>query len=117
MAYDWPGNVRELRNVLQRVAILNSTPVLEAAHVDHLVSLPEEQASPGQERNETNAPSSGARTIEEMEQKMIIATLDAQKGSRKDTARLLGITTRTLSNKLRTYRLMGIDVPVKRAMA
>ena len=38
----------------------------------------------------------------------------AELGSRKETARMLGITTRTLSNKLRTYRLMGIAVPAGR---
>jgi DNA-binding NtrC family response regulator len=55
------------------------------------------------------------KTIEEVEREMIIGTLEATGGRRKETAQMLGITTRTLSNKLKTYRIMGIPVPRKRS--
>ena len=61
------------------------------------------------------APDASGKTIEEMEKEMILSTLESTGGSRKDTAHRLGITTRTLSNKIKTYRLMGINVPMKRS--
>ncbi|MBU0754300.1 MAG: sigma-54 dependent transcriptional regulator [Planctomycetes bacterium] len=104
--YDWPGNVRELRNVLQRVAILGDVQVLETGHLERLVHLP------GNGVSQAAVPM--GRSLEEMEKEMILSTLEANDGCRKETARLLGITTRTLSNKIRTYRLMGLPVPARR---
>ena len=68
-------------------------------------------------READSIPSAAGKTIEEMEKEMILSTLESTKGSRKDTARMLGITTRTLSNKIKTYSLRGIEVPAKRSTA
>jgi DNA-binding NtrC family response regulator len=113
VAYEWPGNVRKLRNVLQRVAILGGTEVLEPEHLDSLVCLPVGSVGPGG----AGSCASVGKTLEEVEKEMILSTLRATSGCRKETARVLGITTRTLSNKIKTYRLMGIDVPAKRSTA
>jgi len=109
-SYDWPGNVRELRNVLQRAAILEAGQGLERADVDRLLGLPPEAVASG--RSLAAAPANG--TLEDVEMEMILSTLRKTAGSRKETAALLGITTRTLSNKLKSYRARGIAVPAGR---
>ncbi len=109
-AYGWPGNVRELKNVLQRVAILGSAAVLDRAHVDSVLGLACESTRPG-----SGAMAGG--TLEAMEKEMILSTLERTSGRRRETAQILGITTRTLSNKLKIYRTMGTPVPCKRAPA
>ena len=102
--------MRELRNVIQRLAILTKGPVIEAENLSRIVGLPDREVP---ERTEA-AEALVGRTIEEMEQQMILGTLSATGGSRKETAGLLGITTRTLTNKLNNYRHQGIDVPAGR---
>jgi len=51
------------------------------------------------------------KTLEEMEMEMILGALANTNGSRKETALMLGITTRTLTNKLNAYRLQGVTIP------
>jgi len=112
LSYEWPGNVRELRNVLQRMAILGSVQVMEAEHIDQIVSL----TSGSDSDRDTGVRAAVGKTIEEVEKEMILGTLRVTGGNRKETSRMLGITTRTLSNKIKTYRLMGISVPAKRSV-
>jgi len=104
-AYNWPGNVRELRNILQRAAILGGNQIFDEEQLANIVCFPV-----------TERPAQGAspaigKTLEEIEKEMILGTLDATNGSRKVTASTLGITTRTLTNKLNTYRIMGVSIP------
>ena len=92
-AYDWPGNVRELRSVLEHAFIL-AEGTIEPEH------LPELAAGPG--RSEVAiAP---GNTVEEVERRLIETTLDACDGDREAAAQQLGISVRTLYNRLRSYR-------------
>lgn len=95
----WPGNVRELRNVIHRACILatdgevtpHSLPNLEIAGTDEqdsLIGLP----------------------LAVAERRLIIACLQKYCGNKKSAAEELGVTTRTLSNKLKLYREQGICV-------
>jgi two-component system, NtrC family, response regulator AtoC len=92
--HTWPGNVRELENAVQRAVALSNTIEIE---VDDLV-LPkvEGDAQPG--------PAAGT-TVREMERQLICNTLQDTGGNRTKAARLLGISLRTLRNKLNEFGL------------
>jgi DNA-binding NtrC family response regulator len=95
--YDWPGNVRELRNVVERATILARGEFIEASHLPVLgARMP--VASEGDSPNSvTILP---GMTVDEAEQKLIIATLAASGGNKTRAAEMLGISLKTLHNKL-----------------
>ncbi|UVL87924.1 sigma-54-dependent transcriptional regulator [Pseudomonas sichuanensis] len=113
-AYAWPGNVRELDNAIQRALILQQGGVIEAADFCLAGAIP---LSPSNEA--TIAPScldSGAEAgglegdMRRHEFQMIIDTLRAERGRRKEAAERLGISPRTLRYKLAQMRDAGFDV-------
>ncbi|MCX7856710.1 MAG: sigma-54 dependent transcriptional regulator [Deltaproteobacteria bacterium] len=93
---EWKGNVRELENAIARACILSDYSVIKVKHLEELNLESEKKCG----------------SLEEMETKMIIETLRATNGNRTKAAKLLGITTRTLRNKIKEYKKMGITVPV-----
>ncbi|WP_110991861.1 sigma-54-dependent transcriptional regulator [Pseudomonas sichuanensis] len=113
-AYAWPGNVRELDNAIQRALILQQGGVIEAADFCLAGAIP---LSPSSEA--IIAPScldSGAEVgglegdMRRHEFQMIIDTLRAERGRRKEAAERLGISPRTLRYKLAQMRDAGFDV-------
>jgi len=92
--YSWPGNVRELENVIHRSFAIRGR--LKVSPVD----LYEQSI----ESVENSAPQAGS-SVSEMERKLIMATLEETNGNRTHAAKLLGISLRTLRNKLREYRV------------
>jgi DNA-binding NtrC family response regulator len=120
--YPWPGNIRELQNAVQRAAILSGgrTPVCK----DFLLSgrplsndepineaerhYPVEVIGPVSYSTSLDEPSlRSGMTVEEMERKLILHTLKATQDNRSQAAKLLGISIRTLRNKLHEYRSKG----------
>ena len=131
-AYDWPGNIRELENTVARGVLLAAGPEVEpgdlfmdeAGFLDAL-----ERAWPGELQRPGGAPPAAARegaaleaqdvppppaaaqaaeglmTIEEMERRLIGQALSETEGNRTHAARILGISVRTLRNKLAEYRV------------
>jgi len=93
VAHRWPGNVRELENVLQRAVILCPDPEIG---VDHLL-LDDAAAA-------LESVNTGGRTIMELERDVLLATLARLNGNRTHAAKALGITARTVRNRLRKYR-------------
>ena len=94
-AYPWPGNVRELDNAIERAVILaEGQPRIEVS------DLPPEIRSSFPPRNHQT---DGILTLEEMERRHILATLDRLDGHRKRTAQALGIGENTLWRKLKRY--------------
>lgn len=93
----WKGNVRELENTMARACILSNCSVITMAH------LPE-QDSP----KEVSLGS-----VRDMETRLILDALKSVRGNRTRAAAMLGITVRTLRNKLNEYRDMGLDIPAK----
>jgi two-component system response regulator FlrC len=92
--YGWPGNVRELENVIHRsFALRGRLKVLPADLFDHSIETPETD------------PSQAGQSVGEMERKLIMSTLEQTNGNRTHAAKLLGISLRTLRNKLREYRV------------
>jgi len=103
LKYDWPGNVRELENAIERAVIL-----LSGEHVtEKQLSLRIVRQHPGHETaaDTTITTTDGTRTLEDMEKEAIVATLDAADGNKSEAARRLGISRKTLHNKLKAYGL------------
>ena len=100
---EWPGNVREIENCVERAVVMSGkdTDVLEAGHF-----FLNDQPSP----DELFRLPSGKMTLREVEKNLIIRTLQEQNDNRTRTADLLGISVRTLRNKLNEYRKDGVNV-------
>jgi len=97
--YAWPGNVRELRNVIERATILAPGPFIEAKHLPP--SLAEEPA-PQHQPQVALAP---GITVEEAERRLILMTLEHTRDNKTRAAEILGISLKTLHNKLNKLRL------------
>ena len=99
--YEWPGNVRELRNVIERATILAKGDLIEPAH---LPVLGGQLPVAGPTYGLTIAP---GMTVDEAEQKLIMATLDSAGGNKTRAAEMLGISLKTLHNKLNRFKEEG----------
>ena len=97
VGHRWAGNVRELENVVQRAVILSAADEVASEHVV-LEDAPLAVAE---------AVKTGGRTIMELERDVILSTLERLNGNRTHTAKALGITVRTVRNRLRKYRTAG----------
>ena len=97
--YRWPGNVRELRNVIERAVIITKGPMLTSADLPGLADVPAPAA--------TGGPSTLAAgmTVDEMEKHLIDLTLSHTGGNKTKAATLLGISVKTLHNKLKASGL------------
>jgi DNA-binding NtrC family response regulator len=118
--YPWRGNVRELHNVLERAAIVTQGGLIGLEHL-----LLEDDAAPREQMRTgapcdyqeaarssaaadprfTSLPSESARSVKEMEERLIYETLAKVNHNRTRAAQVLGISVRTLRNKLKQYRL------------
>jgi two-component system response regulator FlrC len=102
-AYHWPGNVRELENVMHRASVLTDDAVICASALE--ISL-EERAAPQPEAPlPAFLPPGGQVKLKALEKDAIIAMLRRNGGNRTKTAAALGISIRTLRNKLNRYDL------------
>jgi DNA-binding NtrC family response regulator len=101
-SYSWPGNVRELQNIITRACVLNQGRPITA---DELRPWLREEGARGEERGATAEATFdvGEITLDEMERRLIVATLKRCDGHRAKAAEKLGIGLRTLSGKLRMY--------------
>ena len=105
--HDWPGNVRELRNVLERAVILAGEGTLEMKHLPaFLQNRPLAAATapdaPAAEDRDTIRLPIGA-TVGEAEKELILRTLEHTNNNKTRAAEILGISLKTLHNKLREY--------------
>ncbi len=99
MGLPWPGNVRELENILERALLLAEEGVI--TH-DHLL-FPEHSPK------NTDFSNTPAVTVWETERNLILDTLAQVSGNRTHAARILGISIRTIRNKLREYHKLNPD--------
>jgi DNA-binding NtrC family response regulator len=91
--YPWPGNIRELRNVIERATILADSEFIESKH------LPPTLITRGEESLPTMTISPGT-TVDEAERRLILLTLDHTRNNKTRAAEILGISLKTLHNKL-----------------
>jgi DNA-binding NtrC family response regulator len=97
--YQWPGNVRELRNVIERATILAPGPLIEPRHLPPALTAEPNSASASQV---ALAP---GITVEEAERRLIVMTLEHTRDNKTRAAEILGISLKTLHNKLNKLRL------------
>ena len=113
-AHPWRGNVRELENTIHRAVLLSRGPEIEPASIQLTDLLhPGAAAAPAPasgERTDAVAPLVG-RTVADVERDLIIDTLKHCLGNRTHAANILGISIRTLRNKLKLYADGGAAVP------
>ena len=118
LSHRWPGNVRELENAMHRAVLLSPGPEIE----DTAVRLPDGQPMPNVDlgaqtaSRAAQAADAAARTlvgqtVAQVEQQLIIDTLTHCLGNRTHAANILGISIRTLRNKLKEYSEAGVSVP------
>jgi DNA-binding NtrC family response regulator len=114
--HDWPGNIRELRNACERAVLLAPGSVIEKGHL----TIDEPKRPPGRFRSPTtpppgtitsDMPTQVRATVAELEKQRILEALDKCAGNQTRAAELLGISRRTLINRLDEY---GIARPRKR---
>jgi len=126
----WPGNVRELMNAVERGVVLSRGDYLAeeelalllpggeaaggstvspdtTAAAGSMTGIPGERAAvQGVAQNETVVPGAGAKSLDEVERETILRMLAAVGGNKSEAARRLGITRRTLHQKLKKYGAM-----------
>lgn len=101
LSYHWPGNVRELRNAIERAALLAEASI---GPTDLGLTTLEQIASPTDDRADNPGmalPDSGS--VREVEKQLILSTLRACDGNKQQAARRLGLSLKTLYNKLQSY--------------
>ncbi|HYT73353.1 MAG TPA: sigma-54 dependent transcriptional regulator [Vicinamibacterales bacterium] len=91
--YPWPGNIRELRNVIERATILSDGDFIETRHLPPLL------VTKGEETLPTMTLTPGT-TVDEAERRLILLTLDHTRNNKTRAAEILGISLKTLHNKL-----------------
>jgi DNA-binding NtrC family response regulator len=124
-AHHWRGNIRELENTIHRAILISVDPEIEPDAVQTQGSMGSSPSAPA-----NNAPDPGGvsgagseiqnpggvealvgKTIADVERDMILNTLDHCLGNRTHAANILGISIRTLRNKLNQYKDEGVNVP------
>jgi DNA-binding NtrC family response regulator len=108
--HNWPGNVRELRNVLERAVILAGEGVIEIKHIPVFLqgrAAMTVAAGAGAVTAAADDPESVrfsiGTTVEEAEKGLILRTLDHTHNNKTRAAEILGISLKTLHNKLKEY--------------
>jgi two-component system response regulator HydG len=97
MRYSWPGNVRELENLVERAVILARSEVIMPEE------FPEKIRQEGKPPHTEESGFRVGRTLKAVERDMILKTLEHTDGNRTHTAKMLGISRRTLQLKLKEY--------------
>ena len=131
VSHRWPGNVRELENAMHRAVLLSVGPEVD----DQSIRLPDgqplnaapvsdaaagaaaraAQAAGSASFGEANLAAFVGQTVAVVEQKLILDTLTHCFGNRTHAANILGISIRTLRNKLKEYSEAGVAIPAPQA--
>jgi two-component system response regulator FlrC len=125
-SHTWPGNIRELENAMHRAVLISIEDQIEpsAVHIEGMAPAPSAVISFAPAKEPQDAPVSAVkpvqnegavsamigRKLEDVERDMILNTLHHTLGNRTHAATILGISIRTLRNKLAQYREEGINV-------
>ncbi len=121
LTYDWPGNVREMENVIERAVLLNQSPsyILEdfwddieseenAINQQVIQEWPASVPATEEAAIQTVTSDGAVVALKDVERQMILHALQKTDNNRTHAAKMLGISVRTLRNKLNEYRSKGI---------
>ncbi|MCB0333447.1 MAG: sigma-54-dependent Fis family transcriptional regulator, partial [Bdellovibrionales bacterium] len=97
--YHWPGNVRELENVLERATAFTNAEILSSQDIDLTFS----QSTKREEKSELCFLDLGGYSLEDVERKAIEDTLRLTSGHKAKAAKMLGISTKSIYNKIERY--------------
>jgi len=103
LRYAWPGNVRELMNAVERAVVLTHSDYLDA---EDLSPLFRDAVSEEESAADASPEVPGNLPLDEVEKATILKTLEQTGGNKSEAARRLGITRRTLHQKLKKYGVM-----------
>ncbi|PHZ85257.1 sigma-54-dependent transcriptional regulator [Paremcibacter congregatus] len=118
--HNWPGNVRELENTIHRAVLLTTGNEIGASDIVLPDGRPHIEIQSGSSHQADNTPEGTeplaaisliGRTVADVEKDLIIDTLKHCLGNRTHAANILGISIRTLRNKLNIYMSDGVNVP------
>ena len=111
--YAFPGNTRELINILERAVILCGDDGIVAGehiHLDESICIGPMPATP-KEEGDVLVFEPGKVSLGDVRRQIILSTLAKYNGNRTRTAEALGVSLRTIRNRLKEYREMGIAIP------
>ncbi|BCW88479.1 Regulatory protein AtoC [Alphaproteobacteria bacterium SO-S41] len=120
LSHPWRGNVRELENTIHRAVLLARGPEITEDAIrmpdgsrveDGIAVMGDPAATRAAQTAESITRSFVGRTVSDMERDLIIETLSHCLGNRTHAANILGISIRTLRNKLKEYTDAGVKVP------
>ena len=100
-SHSWPGNVRELRNVLERAVIVAGEGTMRVSHLPQPFAPP--SLAPSAEDDSASIRVPVGTTVEEAEKALILRTLEHTRNNKTRAAEILGISLKTLHNKLKEY--------------
>ncbi len=111
LSYDWPGNARELRNTIERAVILcpDGAP-LDATHLPRTFGTPQ-LPMPARVNDANVVPVRVGNTVDEAERMLILRTLESTGQNKTRAAEILGVSLKTLHNKLKEYSHSREDQP------
>jgi transcriptional regulator with GAF, ATPase, and Fis domain len=101
--YDWPGNIRELQNTIERLKILSDNNEIRLEDVPFEIRMPNSKAD--------TTEFAVDMPLEDVEKNHILRTLAYNQGNKTKTAQSLGITIKTLYNKLHRYGIIQSQIP------
>ncbi|HUH84370.1 MAG TPA: sigma-54 dependent transcriptional regulator [Stellaceae bacterium] len=107
--HSWRGNVRELENTLHRAVLLARGDTIGPDAI--MLNGPKPGAEPAAATGAAGKAAMVGRTVADVERDLILDTLQHCLGNRTHAANILGISIRTLRNKLQQYRQEGVSVP------
>jgi len=116
ISYEWPGNVRELDNLVQRVAVLTSSKIIEAKDITFEGQAGNDFAEQSDLMNENQNSQLGS-DMRHHEYQLIVESLAKCNGKKKEVAEQLGISARTLRYKIASMREAGYSIPDKKSLA
>lgn len=127
-AYNWRGNIRELENTMHRAILISIEDQIEAdaIHLNEAMRSSEAAAPAASSPDPSSVSSAGdqaaeggdamvGKTVADVEKNLILNTLDHCLGNRTQAAKILGISIRTLRNKLNQYQDEGMNIPASQS--
>ena len=115
LAHRWPGNVRELENTIHRAVLLSSGDQIDSQDISACGGDTDLSGATREAAIEVEDAGAGelvGKTVAEVERNLILETLRHCLGNRTRAANILGISIRTLRNKLRHYADAGMEIPM-----